>query len=480
LKKARKNFCSFPPGDVSTSHVKTNKSFWGAFFQKGAFLLAFFAFGPLYFLRQIMRLAIMQAATTEPISRPLMILGASIGNALEFYDFVTYGYFAPYIAAAFFPGHDETTKLLLTFGTFGVSFLARPVGALILGAYADRRGRRACMIIAVSLMTLGSAMITLMPDRAEIGLFAPFGILLARLIQGFALGGEFGSSTALMIEHSAGRESHAASWQGTSQNIAVFIGSGVAFLLSVTLPPAEFHAFGFRIAFAIGTLAGPVALLLRRRLREAPAFLAQQNAPSAAADPHPVGGVAIAAGLVAIGTAQTYLIIYLPTYAATQLHMTAGKALGAVVLLYAVTLALVPWRLMIARQFDQTHRTTWMIASCVAMMASGYPAFMVLTAWPGPVMLFFIPLFFTVIGLYYNSPLTGFQGMVFGIRHRGIGLSVGYALGIALFGGFAPFINTWLVSRTGDPRAPGLYLAMMSVVTITAIFFARRRLRDAK
>ncbi len=415
---------------------------------------------------------------TRTTARVEMIIGASIGNALEFYDFIIYGYFAPYIAAAFFPGRDPTTKLLLTFGTFGVSFLARPVGALALGAFADRRGRAACMILAVSLMTLGSAMITLMPDRASIGMIAPLGILLARLIQGFALGGEFGSATALMIEHSPGKESHAASWQGTSQNVAGLIGAGIALILSETLSETAFHDIGFRIAFAIGTLAGPVAILLRRRLREAPAFLAQRDAarqPDESA-PGAFSGVAIAAGMVAIGTAQTYLIVYLPTYAATQLHMKTGKALGAVVLLYVATLALVPLRLWIARQFDESHRSRNMILSCIAMMAAGYPAFMALDAWPGPVMLFLIPLFFTIIGLYYNAPLNGFQAMVFGIRHRGIGLSVGYAIGIALFGGFAPFINTWLVAQTGDPRSPGLYLAITSIITIMAITFAGRRL----
>jgi MHS family proline/betaine transporter-like MFS transporter len=415
----------------------------------------------------------------RPIRRAHMIAGASIGNALEFYDFIIYGYFAPDIAAAFFPGKDATTKLLLTFGTFGVSFLARPVGAVVLGAFADRRGRTACMIVAVSLMTLGSAMITVMPGREVIGLVAPLGILAARLIQGFGLGGEFGSSTALMIEHSPGKESHAASWQGTSQNFAGLFGSGVAFILSEALPSGSFHEIGFRIAFAIGVVGGPVALLLRRRLREAPAFIALKEKGKEADEEAPTAwsGIAIAACMVAIGTAQTYLIVYLPTYAATQLHMKAGKALGAVVLLYVCTLALVPWRLWIARRFDETHRSGGMIWSCLAMMAAGYPAFMALDAWPGPAMLFLIPLFFTVIGLYYNAPLTGFQGMVFGIRHRGIGLSLGYALGIALFGGFAPFINTWLVAVTGDARSPGLYLAATSVVTIGAIWLAGRRLR---
>jgi len=187
--------------------------------------------------------------TTRPIvedrrKRILMIAGASIGNALEFYDFIIYGFFATELAATFFPGRDPTIKLLLTFGTFGVSFLARPIGALWLGGLADRRGRTGAMMLAVAMMTLASLLITIMPGRAAIGLFAPLGILLARLIQGFALGGEFGSSTALMIEHSPGGESLAASWQGTSQNVAGLLASSVAFALSALMPADVFHHGG--------------------------------------------------------------------------------------------------------------------------------------------------------------------------------------------------------------------------------------------
>ncbi len=412
-------------------------------------------------------------AERSPVRRVHMIIGASIGNALEFYDFIIYGFFASSIAATFFPGRDVTTRLLLTFGTFGVSFLARPVGALLLGSYADRRGRVACMTLSVQLMTLAGAMIALMPARAAIGIGAPLGILAARLIQGFALGGEFGSSTALMMEHSAGDETRAASWQGTSQYVASLLASGAAWLLSGD-PALSSHLSPFRIAFAIGALGGPVALLLRRRLLEAPAFLSQQHAdPAEAQTP---SGVVIAACMVAIGTAQTYLVIYLPTYAMTQLHMTAGSALGSVFLVYVVTLAMTPLRLRIAERFDRSHRSLMMLVSCAAILAAGYPAFMLLSLWPSPVMLFLLPFGLTVIGLPYNAPLTGFMGLVFPIRRRGVGLSVGYALGIAMFGGFAPFINTWLMARTGDPRSPGLYLAFTALVTIVALLAAQRRL----
>ena len=408
-------------------------------------------------------------------ARGRMIAAAVIGNALEFYDFIIYGFFATALAATFFPGRDPTTRLLLTFGAFGVSFFARPVGALVLGIFADRKGRVAAMILCVALMTIGSAMIALMPSYATVGLAAPIGILVARLVQGFALGGEFGSATALMIEHSSGRETHAASWQGTSQNFAGLFASGIAWALSSHFA-ARLPVPAFRIAFAIGALAGPVALLMRRGLLEAPEFLAQRMRPLPSKQHPTVSGILIAAGMVAIGTAQTYLVIYLPTYATNVLHLQAGKAYGAVFLNFVVTLAMTPWRLAVARRFDRSHRPAMMLFSCLAMLAAGYPAFILLGLWPSAITLFLLPIGFTIIGMPYNAPLSGFMGMVFALRRRGVGLSIGYALGIAMFGGSAPLINTWLVARTGDPRSPGLYLIFASVISILAICAAQSRL----
>ncbi len=407
--------------------------------------------------------------------RAQMIAAASIGNAIEFYDFIVYGFFATAIAATFFPGRDATTRLLLAFGAFGVSFGARPIGALILGAYADHAGRTRAMVLSVSLMTLAGAMITLMPGRAAVGLVAPCGILAARLIQGLALGGEFGSATALMVEHSAGAEARAASWQGTSQNVAGLLASGIAWLLSGAGAAPLLHVAPFRLAFGLGVLAGPLALLLRRRLQDAPEFLASRHVQAPVDRPTP-SGVVIAAGMVAIGTAQTYLIIYLPTYATTQLHVRAGSVLGAVFLLYVAMVALTPVRVLIAARFDVSRRSLPMVISCVAVLLAGYPCFVLLGRWPNALMLFLLPLGLTVIGLAYNAPLQGFMGMVFSTRRRGIGLSVGYALGIALFGGFAPFINTWLIARTGNPSSPGLYLIFTAMVSIVAIRAASRRL----
>ncbi len=420
-----------------------------------------------------------EAAT---LSRPAMIVAATIGNALEFYDFVIYGFFAVTISRTFFPGGDPTMRLLLTFGTFSVSFFARPVGALILGRYADRSGRAACMVLAVALMTLASTIMAVLPSAATIGLAAPFGVLAARLLQGFALGGEFGSSTALMIEHSAGNETRAASWQGTSQYLASLVASGVAWLLSQQPTVPILHAPGFRVAFAIGALAGPVALVLRRRLHDAPSFLAQRQSPDRQSEPvtQMLGGIAIATGLVAMGTAQTYLLLYLPTYAATQLHMHAGSALGSVFLIYAAILVTTPLRLRLAARFDAGRRTRMMLLSCLAVLLTAFPMFLLLGLWPVPAALFLLPFAFTLIALPYFAPLSGVMGMVFPTEQRGTGLSVGYALGIALFGGTAPLIDTWLVARTGDARSPALYLVLTAIVTGLAILAAGRRLQQGR
>ncbi|MBU6448312.1 MAG: MFS transporter [Rhodospirillales bacterium] len=406
-----------------------------------------------------------------------MISAASAGNALEFYDFFIYGFFALNLGKIFFPVQSQTSQLLLTFGTFGVSFFARPVGAAILGAYADSRGRSACMILSISIMTIAILMLAVLPGYEHIGLLAPLGVLLARLMQGFALGGEFGSSTALMIEHSAGMETEAAAWQGVSQNLSGLLAAGIAWMLT-----GEGAALGFqpfRIAFAVGAMGGIAALLLRRRIEDAPLFFEQKEAPRQR--PSVVlSNIVIAAGMVAIGTAQTYLVLYLPTYGKTELGVQVKETLAIVCLLYVVLLFLTPLRLAIARRFDKSHSHSYMLYSCLAMAAMAYPAFYALQVWPTSLALFLLSLMFAFLGLPYNAPLNGFMGLVFLVKERGIGLSMGYALGIAIFGGAAPFIFTYLISATGDPRSPAMYLIITSIITLMALSVAKWRLQQNK
>lgn len=188
------------------------------------------------------------------------LFATCIGNALEWFDIAVYGFFASYIAHAFFPTEDPAVSLLLTFGSFGVSFLIRPLGAVVLGAYADRVGRKKALLASISLMMLGGVIITFMPSYATIGLTAPLMILLARLIQGFSAGGEFGSSTAFLVEHFPERKAFIASWQFATQGASTLLASAFGLGMSYWLSEAQIQEWGWRIPFAFGLLIGPVGL----------------------------------------------------------------------------------------------------------------------------------------------------------------------------------------------------------------------------
>src|SRR5579871_2864769 len=187
-----------------------------------------------------------------------LVVATSLGNALEWFDISVYAYFAVYISKAFFPTNDPTTSLLLTFGTFGLSFLARPIGGVILGAYADRYGRKASLLASIVMMTFGTLAVAVMPSFATIGVLAPLLVIIARLVQGFSAGGEFGSSTAFLVEHMPHRRGFVASWQFASQGLSGLLGSGFGLVLSSTLSTAELQEWGWRIPFLFGALIGPI------------------------------------------------------------------------------------------------------------------------------------------------------------------------------------------------------------------------------
>ncbi len=191
-----------------------------------------------------------------------LIVATSIGNALEWYDITVYGYFAAYLSKAFFPNSDPTISILLTFGTFGLSYLIRPIGGVVLGAYADRHGRKASLMISIVMMTLGTLVIALMPTYETIGMLAPITVLAARLVQGFSAGGEFGSSTAFLVEHAPERRGFIASWQFASQGLSTLLASAFGVGLTFWMTPSDMQSWGWRIPFWFGILVGPVHILL--------------------------------------------------------------------------------------------------------------------------------------------------------------------------------------------------------------------------
>src|ERR1700679_994633 len=209
-----------------------------------------------------------------------LIVAASDGNALEWHDITIYGYFAIYVSKAFFPNDDQTTSLLLTFGTFGLAYLARPIGGIVLGAYADRHGRKSSLLISIVLMTIGTFTVAVMPSFASIGILAPIGVLAARLVQGFSAGGEFGSSTAFLVEHRPDRRGFIASWQFASQGLSNLLASAFGVGLTAWMAPADLTSWGWRIPFLFGVLIGPIGIYIRNHLEDATAPpAAQQDSP---------------------------------------------------------------------------------------------------------------------------------------------------------------------------------------------------------
>lgn len=408
------------------------------------------------------------AVAAAPAGMARVIAAASVGNALEFYDIVVYGLFATPIAHAFFPNDNATVSLLLTWGAFGVTFLARPLGAVLLGAYADRAGRKAALTLGILLMTLGTFLLAVMPRYATLGLLAPLGVLAARLIQGFAVGGEFGSATAMMMEHAPRRAGFFASFQFSSQALAGILGAGVAMLITGTLPAAALDAWGWRLPFVFGLLIGPVGLYIRRHVDETPAFLA---APAPATPIRTLfaghkTGILLTAGLIAMATGVTYLDLLLPTYAVRQLGLPPTISLTSVLTKSTLSLFLIP---LVGHWSDRIGRTRLAPFAAVAMLLLVYPGFLYLVGHPAIGTLLGLVVVSTLLQVGYNAALPALMGELFPVQTRSGGMSVGYSLGVMTFGGFAPTIITWLIPHLGSIRAPSFYVIFCALVSLAAL-----------
>jgi MHS family proline/betaine transporter-like MFS transporter len=406
------------------------------------------------------------------VSSARVIVAASIGNALEWYDFIVFGFFAPQIAGAFFPH----ASLLLTFGTYGASFLARPIGAAVIGAYADNHGRRAALSLSIWLMAFGTLLMVVMPRYATIGAAASFGILGARLIQGFSAGGEFGGATALMIEHSPKRAGFYGSFQNTTQSMAAIAGSLVGWALSTELPHAALVEWGFRLPFVLGLLVAPVGLYVRRHVPEMarpPGQKLQASPLKTLLQLYP-GRVLLGASTIAAGTASTYMAIYLPTYAQRHLHMAASGSFAATMAVACVPLLVIP----VAGHFsDRRGRLLPMLWGSGALLLLSYPAFQLVVAQPTAMTLGCVLVVLVALRSAYAAPMPALLGEMFPVDVRGVGMSLSYTLGVIVFGGFAQLILEWLIERTGDASVPGYYLAATAAVTFAGLLVIRRTIK---
>ncbi|MCC8394730.1 MFS transporter [Paraburkholderia sp. MMS20-SJTR3] len=422
------------------------------------------------------------ATTADTIEEPAsqagvsrLILATSIGNALEFYDLVVYGYFAAVLSRTFFPVHDRTVSLLLTLGTFALSYLARPVGALALGSFSDRKGRKASLTLSIALMTLGTAMIALMPPYAAIGVLAPIGVFASRLLQGFSAGGEFGSSTAFLIEHAPQRKGFMASWQFSSQGASTLLASLFGAVLTSTLSTEQLESWGWRIPFLFGLLIGPIGLYIRRRIDESPEF---ERAEKSAAPVRELLAtqkerVLVSIGALILTTTANYMLLYMPTYAARQLGLAPSSGFIATLLAGLIMMLLTPF---IGHLSDKIGRVRIMLGTAVLFFATVYPAFVLMNAHPSLGTLLAAVAWVALLKATYFAPLPALMSEMFPTRTRTTGMAFGYNIGTTIFGGFTPVAIAALIAATGNNLAPGLYLMIAAVLSIFSVVWARLRL----
>jgi len=415
----------------------------------------------------------MSDRTSERSKRFRVVAAASVGNALEWYDFIVYGFFAITMAKLFFPVGNPTISLLVAFATFGVTFLVRPVGAVILGSYADRHGRKAAFTLTIVLMTIGTAMIALAPTYSAIGLGAPLLIVAARVIQGFSAGGEFGSATALLAEQNPNQRGFFASWQFASQGITLVLGTGVGFILLGTLSQSQMEAWGWRLPYVVGLVIGPVAYYVRTRIDETSEFKTVQVSSSPLREALSDGRwrVLISFGAVVLCTVGMYTILFMPTYAARQLGLPGSGAFLASFLTGVIQVIFIP---LVGSLSDRVGRLPVGAASAVGMLVLIYPMFAWLAASPTLQTLLIVQAVMGLLLAGYMGGLAALMAELFPTRMRTTGLSISYSFGVALFGGFAPFINAWLISLTGDKLAPSFYLMLAATVSLAAMRAAHR------
>ena len=412
------------------------------------------------------------APRTERV--PTSIVAATVaGNAMEFYDFTTYAFFAVYIGNTFFPATTPLMSLLLSVAVFGVGFVTRPIGGVLIGAFADRAGRKPAMLLTIALITLGTLGLAATPSYASIGIAAPIIVVLCRLVQGLALGGEVGPSTAYLIEIApAGKRGVYGSWQLASQGIAALVAGIVGVLLTLSLSPDQMQSWGWRVPFVMGLLLIPIAIYLRRHMPETLEHEAKR--PAGGATDTKIGqhaGSIVIATLVILGaTVSTYVALYMTTYAITTLKLSPVIGMTATVIFGIATLF---GSLLGGWLSDRYGRKPVMLWPRVALMLLVVPAFLLLTQHTSFFTLTCVTLL--VAGL---TAISGAASLVaipelFPSHVRALGMSIAYAVGVAVFGGSTQFIVAWLIGVTGNPATPAWYVVGASVFTLGAILVMR-------
>jgi MFS family permease len=378
-----------------------------------------------------------------------------VGNALEFYDFLTYAFFAVQIGQAFFPAGNPTASLLASLATFGAGFLMRPIGGLVIGRMGDRVGRKPAMVLSFGCMGVAMIGLALTPSYASIGIAAPILVIAFRLLQGFALGGDVGPTTAYLLEIAPpARRGFYASLQIASQGAAILLAGIIGVVLARTLEPQALHDWGWRIAFLIGTVIVPFGLVIRRRLPETLDRYAADDSPSAGVHAHR-RLVLLGLGMLGSGTIMTYVLAYLNTFATVTLHMQLDVAFGATVIMGLCDVCLAPVSGWLS---DRYGRKPVMLIPWLLLFVLVIPAFVLITRLATPAALLGATTVLAILRSLGTAPIIAALTEGLPARVRSGSLALTYALAVATFGGTAQFMVTWLMAATGSRLAPGWYM----------------------
>lgn len=404
-------------------------------------------------------------------SRIGAILRSTSGNFLEQFDFFLFGFYAAAIGKAFFPSTNETASLLNTFGVFWLGALMRPVGAIVLGAYIDRIGRRKGLIVTLGIMAIGTVVIAFCPSYATIGIAAPVIVLIGRLLQGFSAGVELGGVSVYLSEISTpGNRGFYTSFQSSSQQVAIFVASILGFILSEVMPADTVAAWGWRIPFFVGCLIIPLIFFLRRTLEETPAFLAMKKHPSANevfASALANWRIVLLGMMIAILTTTTFyfVTVYTPTFGKTVLKLSSQDAL-LVTLLVAVTNFF--WNPVGGALSDRIGRKPVLMTIACLSLVTAYPALHWLVAAPSFGKLLAVEMMFSFYFGVYSGTMLGALVEIVPAHVRTTCFSLAFALAAALFGTFTPFASTLLIEHTGDKASPGFWLMFAALLGIIA------------
>ncbi len=410
-------------------------------------------------------------ASSDSVSTTILplrkVLAIGLGNALEFYDFVTFSFFAIQIGHTFFPADQTKHGLLFSLATFGVGFVTRPLGGIVIGMYGDRVGRKPAMMLSFSLMGVAITGVALTPSYAEIGIAAPILLVCFRLVQGFALGGEVGPSTAYLIEAAPPlKRGIYVALQYMTQDMAVLIAGIVGFVLSNALDPAALDEWGWRAAFLVGVSVLPVGLIVRRSLPET------LEASDRSADRVRVPWRLIWLGLamLASATIATYVLDYITTYAQDSLHMTTSLAFGATMVAGLVSVVTDIFSGILS---DRIGRKPVMLAGIILLIVTVLPCYVAMVRWPSIAVVYGATALMNFLNSFFSAPclITITESLPKSVRSGT--LATLYAVAIATFGGSTQLVIQSLTNATGSPLAPAFYLTGALLVGVIAIAMVR-------